>query len=39
MTTEANVAAERESNAGIGTADELAQLGNRLSGAGKEAIR
>ncbi len=39
MTTEVNVAAEHESNGGIGAADEMAALGQRLSDIGKSAVR
>ena len=39
MTTEVNVAAEREASGGVGAVDEVAELGQRLSTVGKEAVR
>lgn len=39
MTTEVNVAAQRETNGGFGATDEMAALGQRLSTIGKEAVR
>ena len=39
MTTEVNVAAQRETSGGFGATDEMAALGQRLSTIGKEAVR